>query len=470
MSAASLVRSLKQFLPCAVVCGALLASASAGDFRINLPKRTKPTPVQALNRDGVRAVQKHDYEKAKRLFYRAYLLDPDDPFTLNNLGYMAELDGDVERAQRFYDLSKQMDSDALVDKATTEAVVGQPVAKVAGNAGEQGLQVNRLNVAAIGLLQKDRAPEADVLLTKALQLEPNNPFTLNNLGFAKEQEGDLESALHYYTQAANTKSDESVVVTVHSSWRGKPIRDIAQGNAEKVRNVLSNPQDVENRVARLNLEGVSALNRNDRRAARQYFQQAYQLKKDDAFALNNMGYLAELDGDRETANYFYEKAQAAQRANERVGTATRKEAEGQPLTRVASASSDSVDARIQQALEAKRREGGPVVLHTRSGAVIAEPPQPKHPSPKEGGDVVSIPIPKNGAAVITPEAGATEIPMPSSTTTEQPATTPPNDNTAQPPQQQQQPQQEPTLVQPQELDQPPNVTTSNPQTPQQPPK
>ncbi|HTK96186.1 MAG TPA: hypothetical protein VL382_11180, partial [Terriglobales bacterium] len=144
MSAESLVRSLKQIIPVALVCGALAVSASAGDFRITIPKRSKPTPVQDLNRAGVRAMQKHDYEKARRLFYKAYLLDPDDPFTLNNLGYMSELDGDVERAQRFYDLSGEMGSDAMVDKSTTEAVIGKPVSEVAGNAAESGMQANRL--------------------------------------------------------------------------------------------------------------------------------------------------------------------------------------------------------------------------------------------------------------------------------------------------------------------------------------
>jgi tetratricopeptide (TPR) repeat protein len=82
----------------------LAGTASAGDLRLNLPKRTQPTPVQKLNRQGVRALEKHDYAKAKALFYKAYLLDPNDPFTLNNLGYIAELDGEVERAQRFYAL------------------------------------------------------------------------------------------------------------------------------------------------------------------------------------------------------------------------------------------------------------------------------------------------------------------------------------------------------------------------------
>jgi len=41
----------------------------------------------------VDAVRKRNYEKAESLFYKAYLLVPDDPFTLNNLGYISELKG-----------------------------------------------------------------------------------------------------------------------------------------------------------------------------------------------------------------------------------------------------------------------------------------------------------------------------------------------------------------------------------------
>ena len=60
--------------------------AHAGDLKITIPKHSKLTPVQRLNREGVEAVRKHNYKKAEQLFYKAYLFDPDDAFTLNNLG------------------------------------------------------------------------------------------------------------------------------------------------------------------------------------------------------------------------------------------------------------------------------------------------------------------------------------------------------------------------------------------------
>ena len=94
-------------------------AAQAQQMRIPLPKKSKYTPVQQLNRDGVAALNKHDLSKAKRLFYKAYLIDPNDPFTLNNLGYISELQGQVDRAQRFYALAGQQATDAVIARASS---------------------------------------------------------------------------------------------------------------------------------------------------------------------------------------------------------------------------------------------------------------------------------------------------------------------------------------------------------------
>ena len=70
----------------------------AGDVKIPIPKRGVSTPTEKLNREGVAELKRGHRDKAKQLFYKAYLFDPQDPFTLNNLGYVAELEGDAERA------------------------------------------------------------------------------------------------------------------------------------------------------------------------------------------------------------------------------------------------------------------------------------------------------------------------------------------------------------------------------------
>src|SRR5581483_7611810 len=87
------------------------------------------------------------------------------------------------------------------------------------------------------------------------------------------------------------------------------------------------------RVARLNLQGVSAMNRNEPKLARRYFEQAYKLDPEHAFTLNNMGYLGEQE----------------------------------------------VQARMEAARQARAREGGPVLLRRRDGSPIIEPERPAEP-------------------------------------------------------------------------------------------
>src|SRR2546422_719643 len=93
------------------------AQLQAGSRVDSSPARA--TPVQKLNRDGVKELQKHRLERAEKLFYRAYLIDPEDPFTLNNLGYISELQGKVDRAQRYYELAaKENNSETVIAEAS----------------------------------------------------------------------------------------------------------------------------------------------------------------------------------------------------------------------------------------------------------------------------------------------------------------------------------------------------------------
>ena len=366
---------------------ALSVVACAGDLRLNFPKRSNLTPVQKLNRDGVKQIEKHNYSEAKKLFYKAYLIDPNDPFTLNNLGYMSELEGDVDRAQRFYDLAQQQNSDALVDLSNSSGSKGKTVAQVAGHADQSQMGVNSLNIQALSMLLKDRAPEADMILTRSLALDPKNPFTLNNMGYAKEKEGEYEAAQDFYRKAADQHSDKPVIVAANKDWRGKPISDVAEQNAKKVRDLVRKSQnDQRFRVAMLNLRGVSAINRNQPEDAQKDFEQAHKLAPNDAFTLNNMGYLAELQGDRETAQFYYDKAQQAHLADERVEVATRKDAEGRRLASVADISENDVEQQIQKEV-AQRRAQGPPQLRVRTRPAennpAVQPPPEQNPPQSE---------------------------------------------------------------------------------------
>ena len=369
-----------------VLClGAVWAAptAQAGDLKINLPKRSKLTPVQRLNREGVEAIRKNNLEKAKSLFYRAYLFDPDDPFTLNNMGYISELEGQADQARRFYTQAAQMGTDAVVDKASSPHMEGESFLSALSNAHDVPMEVNRSNVAAVRLLSEGRAPEAELVLRHALSLDQKNPFTLNNLGVAKEAEGNFEEALKYYTAAADLHSDEKVIVSQSGTWRGKPISELAAGTAKRLSQRMQTEGGPEERAGLLNLHGVAALNRNDRQAAGKAFLQAYQLDPNSAFTLNNLGYLAEMDGDLETAQVFYEKARLAQNAKARVGLATRQSAEGLKLFEVADDSDQSVGVKIGELSEARRRQTGPIELKRRDGKPVDEPTQPDTTQPKD---------------------------------------------------------------------------------------
>src|SRR6202023_494944 len=216
-----------------------LPRAVGRDLKITLPKRSQLTPVQKLNREGVEAIRKHNYEKAESLFYKAYLFDPDDPFTLNNLGYISELQGQVERAQRFYALAGQQRTEAVIDEASSKRVEGRPVNEALAVA-DVPLELNHANVEAVRLLAQGRAPEADLLLQGALKSDANNIFTLNNMGVAKEMEGESQEALKYYDSAAAVNSDAAAMVTLNRSWRGKPVAEMAAQNARNLRTRLAN--------------------------------------------------------------------------------------------------------------------------------------------------------------------------------------------------------------------------------------
>jgi Flp pilus assembly protein TadD len=368
---------LKTFaLSLVVVGGVAVQPAVAGDLRLPLPAHTSTTPVQKLNRDGVEAVKKHDVGKAKRLFYQAYLLDPNDPFTLNNLGYVSELEGAVDRAQRYYSLARSQPYEARVDRASRDDLKGKSVAEAAGAQSDRDLKINRANLEAMRMLQQDRVFEAEDELQRALTIDPRNPFTLNNLGLVKEKEGDLRGALEQYRAAVRTNSDARVIVTTDSDARGRRLTEIADRNAKRIEKRLRDEDTPEQQSARLTFMGVSAINHNNPTVARQHFQEALKLDPTNAFALNNMGFLSEMEGDQETADTYYARAQSAQRATQKVTAATRQDVLGMRLGELARLNDNEVDAAMSAEQQEKRRRGGPIQLKRRDNTPVVEPAQP----------------------------------------------------------------------------------------------
>lgn len=355
----------------------------ARDIQLTLPRHSELTPVQRLNREGVSAVRNHQYDKAEAIFYKAYLYDPADPFTLNNLGYISELQGELERAQKFYSLASQQGSNAFIDTSSAKSLEGKPMMEALNGIQDMPMRVNRMNIQAIDLLQQGRNSEAQQLLQKALSLDSNNPFTQNNLGVAEEGLGNFEQALKYYDQASGSSSSDVVVVTLNRSWRGKPASEMATENARKLTARMQKLDVPEARAALLAFRGVSAINRNDWSTARKDFLEAYSLNPYSAFSLNNLGYVSERDGDMETAAFFYDRARKADNANARIGLASQSSAQGKHLLAVAADSGEQVDGEIDRYTQSRRQLTEPVQLKRREDSTSQPNVPPSSPVPHQ---------------------------------------------------------------------------------------
>jgi len=371
----------------------LLAAARPGfasNLQIPIPQRGVSTPSQKLNRDGVAELKRGHQKKAKQLFYRAYLLDPQDPFTLNNLGYVAELEGDADRALRFYALAAREHTDAVIDRSNEAALKGKPLDEVFRQVQNSDQELSRLNERAIVLLRDGHIFEAKNLLQSALPRHPNDPFLLNNLGYAMETVGDVEGALRCYSEAASLHSTKRVVVTPRVKWRGRPVSDVARENAVAMSEQIARGEGVDATTARLNLRGVAALNDNNPSVAKGFFLQAYQQDARNAFTLNNLGYIAELAGDRESAEMYYEAARAGRDANAKVSYSTRRDAEGQKIDKLADDNQLDVEATLKAVQEMKRREQRPIELKRRD-AVPENSEQESTPVPPIGVQAPALP-------------------------------------------------------------------------------
>jgi len=356
------------------LCAGSLPLAWGGDvLRIPIPRRSELTPVQRLNREGVEAVKKQQYEKASALFFKAYLYDPADPFTLNNLGYISELQGQLDRAHNFYTLASQQGSNANIDTSNAKELQGKPMQLALQNLQDKPMQVNRMNIDAMNLLTADRGFEAVSLLQKAQTIDPQNPFTLNNLGVAEEEVGDYDAALKYYRTVSGTRASEPVVVTVDRNFRGKAVSEMAAASARRLEDRIRNINTAETQASMLAIRGVTAINANNWSAAREDFLHAYSLDPESAFALNNRGFIAEMDGDMETAGFFYEKARRAGGSGTQVGLSTQRGTEGKSLYSVADDSQRQVDKELEKYSAERRRQTGPIELTPRENTPAATP-------------------------------------------------------------------------------------------------
>jgi tetratricopeptide (TPR) repeat protein len=126
-------------------------------------------------------------------------------------------------------------------------------------------------------------------------------------------------------------------------------------------------------------------NKNDWRAAKQSFTEAYALDPNSAFALNNIGYVAEREGDLETARSYYARALRADDGKALVGLATETSAQGLRIAAVADQSHVNAGAELAAMSESHRSEKRPVVLIPRN--VDADQPDPSPATQAPGKNV-----------------------------------------------------------------------------------
>lgn len=358
---------LRRFAAVGVMFGAACAPALGRDLRIVLPRRSRLTPVQRLNREGVKALRSRHYSKAESLFYKAYLYDPADPFTLNNLGYLSELRGQLAGADKFYKLAAEQSCDANIAMSSRKDLQGKPMLDAVTNLKDRTMRVNRANIEAIELLGQKHPFEALGVLKQILPADPRNPFTLNNLGVAEEATGNFPQALRYYEEAAATGSREPMVIALNRAWRGKPVSVAAGESARLLRRRMKHTDMRMERAQMLALYGVSQANQNNWDAANRDFLEAYRLDPSSAFSLNNRAYVAARAGDLEAAQYYYSEASRAGDAGSRVGLATVPSAQGQILGAVAAGSTRQEGAALNAYSRSRRGQPGPVKLIPRTG-------------------------------------------------------------------------------------------------------
>ncbi len=379
------------------VCSGSLDAWARDGLAITIPKRSELTPVQRLNREGVDAVKKHQFEKAEALFYKAYLYDPADPFTLNNLGYTFEVQGELNRAHKFYALASEQGCNANIDRSSAKQLEGKPMNYAFRSLQDVPMRVNRMNVDAMALLSDSRDFEAVALLKEALSIDPLNPFTTNNLGVAYEAIEDYGNALKEYGAAVDLHSSELIVVTLNRAWRGRSVSDMAAESGRLLEERIMKMAPTEAHAAMFAVRGVSATNQNDWLAAKQDFLDAYSLDPVSAFSLNNRGFVAEKDGDLETAQFYYGKARKAGDSNSRVGLATDRLAEGKSLSDVATDSHHKVDRELDKYSQDRRRQTGPIELTPRDSVPAEDSgaPQAKHSSTDDSSTVSTSSLPQN---------------------------------------------------------------------------
>jgi Flp pilus assembly protein TadD len=168
---------------------------------------------------------------------------------------------------------------------------------------------------------------------------------------------------------------------------------MARTSAKRLQKRMDSGDLTEAKAVMYTLRGVHAENANNWTEAREDFLHAYALDPASAFSLNNRGYVAEREGDLETAQYFYEKARRANDSNAKVGLATKLYAQGQALAVVANDSNEKVDSALDIYSRQRKRPSATVELTPRGGTLESTPENKPDDKPDTNPDSNPAPQP-----------------------------------------------------------------------------
>jgi tetratricopeptide (TPR) repeat protein len=86
--------------------------------------------TQRYVRRGVRAFNDGDIDKFKEYTRKAYEKSPDDPFVLNNMGYIHEMEGDKEKAFECFKKATEKADGRTVDLSQFKDQEGRSIDEV----------------------------------------------------------------------------------------------------------------------------------------------------------------------------------------------------------------------------------------------------------------------------------------------------------------------------------------------------
>ena len=138
--------------------------AAIADFQKSL--ELSPFKIETLTNLGYAFYLKKDYENAKETFLYVLLDKPDFVFALNNLSATYGQLNDWAEALKY-----------------SEKTIA-----------EQSNEVIFINTHALNLLEANQLPKASEFIEQALKLQPENPYSLRNLGLLQLKSEELEQA------------------------------------------------------------------------------------------------------------------------------------------------------------------------------------------------------------------------------------------------------------------------------------